>query len=147
MSPSLLLLPVTTTIFAAAFLRAVTCLDMQQRMELSLLVTCYAPHAKVQKALRSASSQVTAPAKMTFFRENARIMRKVHKGCGPKWLKRRPRRSINQGLVRSTPEADISALATHVSNGPESDSYRSGPTWRHALLRHRREPDYYWSAT
>jgi hypothetical protein len=23
----------------------------------------------------------------------------------------------------------------------------SGPTWRHAVLRHRREPDCYWSAT
>jgi len=34
-----------------------------------------------------------------------------------------------------------------VSNGPESDSYRSSPTWRHAVLRRRREPDYYWSAT
>src|SRR6266446_2061215 len=43
--------------------------------------------------------------------------------------------------------ADMWTNAGFRRYGPESGSYRSGPTWRHAVLRHRREPDYYWSVT
>ena len=43
--------------------------------------------------------------------------------------------------------ADMWTNAGFRRYGQESGSYRSGPTGRHAVLRHRREPDYYWSVT
>src|SRR5712664_4178533 len=58
---------------------------------------------------------------------------------------RRQRRRAR--VFRFTLTADMWTNAGFRRYGPESGSYRSGQTWRHAVLRHRCEPDYYWSVT